>query len=434
MSEAAADGKRNLLRAKPEEIRAVILAFAYFFFLLAAYYVLRPVRDEMGVRSGVRNLPWLFTATFVVSLAIAPIFAALVARLKRGTFLTLSYGFLILNIAAFWALLSGNIAIETTAIVFFVWITIFSVFGVSVFWSFLADLFTSEQATRLYPVIAAGGSLGGFAGSATVTGLAKIVGPANLLPIAGVLVLLALVCALTLNRDAQTTHFAASKTNSDKAVGGGWLAGLATIARSPYIAGIALWVFLLSIAQGFAYNMQASIVGASGLDSASRTQIFGMVDLAANLLTPLIQIFITRLLLQKLGIGPTLGILALVFLGGFLALAASPVLAVLIGFQIANRAGQFAISNPAREALWPVVDREQKYKAKNVVDNAVFRGSDVAAAWLFNALNTGMGLGHSAIALIGAPVAAAWFFLSLGLGRAQAHRAATQKSAEGAAA
>ncbi len=434
MSEAVeAKGWARIVPTRAGELKPALLAFAYFFCVLACYYVLRPVRDEMGIRSGVRNLPWLFTGTFITSLVIAPIYAVLVARLKRATFIPLVYGFLTLNILAFWACLTFGVAVGQTAVVFFVWITVFSVFAVSVFWSFMADLFDSDQAKRLYPFIAAGGSLGGFAGSATVTGLAKVVGPANLLLIAAVLLVLALLSAMRLERQP-LAQGPSRKASPQAAVGGGWLSGLITILRSPYLGGIALWVVLLSVAGGFAYFMQAQIISDANLDTATRTQIFGAIDLGTNILIPILQVLITGLLLRRAGIGPTLAIVAAVALIGFLALAATPLLAVVIAVQVAQRAGQFALSNPAREALWPVVEREQKYKAKNVVDNVVFRGSDVATSWIFNLLSTGLGLGVSAIALIAAPICAVWIALSLGLGRAQANKAATATSipAEGA--
>lgn len=432
MSDETPRGLARVVRARSGELKPVLLAFGYFFFVLACYYVLRPVRDEMGIRSGVRNLPWLFTATFVASLVIAPIYAALVARLKRASFIPLVYGFLILNILAFWGLLTAGAYAAQTAIVFFVWITVFSVFAVSVFWSFMADLFSADQAKRLYPVIAAGGSLGGFAGSATVTGLAKVIGPANLLGVAAVLLALALACAMALERQPVAREPSQKATGQGAAVGGGWLAGVATILKSPYIGGIALWVVLLSLANTFAYYMQAEVISAANLDSASRTQIFGAIDLATNILIPLTQLLITGFLLRRVGIGPTLAIVALVAVAGFLALAAAPLLAVVVGVQVAYRAGSFALSNPAREALWPVVRREAKYKAKNVVDNVVFRGSDVANAWLYNTLSAVAGLGVAGVALVGATVSAGWIALSIGLGRAQA-RKAQQTSAEGAA-
>ncbi|HEX5867710.1 MAG TPA: MFS transporter [Beijerinckiaceae bacterium] len=416
----------------PAERRVLVLAFAYFFFLLASYYVLRPVRDEMAVRSGVRSIPWLFTATFVVSLAIAPIYGFLVAKLRRGVFIPLVYGFLALNILAFWALLSGGIALDAAAKAFFVWLSVFNVFAVSVFWSFMADLFEMEQAKRLYPLIAAGGSLGGLAGSVTVTGLVTAVGPANLLLIAAGLLLAALALAVRLDHVAREvgTSTKAPRTRRE-GTGGGWLAGLTEIVRSPYLAGIAVWVFALSLAGTFAYNMQIDIVGRSGLDSAGRTQIFGTVDLATNILIPLIQLTIARAFLQRLGVGVTLSVVAVVFLIGFATLSAAPILAVLVAFQVAQRTGQFALSNPAREALFTVVGPEETYKAKNVIDNAVFRGSDVTSAWLFNLLNSGLGLGLSALALIGAGAAAAWAGISLALGEAQKREAARHAHAQG---
>jgi AAA family ATP:ADP antiporter len=424
MTEETPKGLARMARALPGELKPVLLSFGYFFFVLACYFVLRPVRDEMGIRSGVRNLPWLFTGTFVASLIIAPIYAALVAKLKRSVFIPSVYGFLIANIVAFWALLTAGAYAAQTAVVFFVWITVFSVFAVSVFWSFMADLFDSEQAKRLYPFIAAGGSLGGFAGSATVTGLAKVIGPANLLIVAAVLLGLALACAIGLERTPVARDHSKRKTDDAKSgTGGSWLDGVSAIVKNPYLAGIALWVFLLSVANTFAYYMQAEVISAANLDSASRTQIFGAIDLATNILIPLIQILITGALLKRAGIGPTLAIVAVVAVAGYLALAAMPVLAVVIAVQIAYRASSFALSNPAREALWPVVGREEKYKAKNVVDNVVFRGGDVANSWIYNALSSAAGLGVAGIALIGAAVSAGWIAVSISLGRAQAAKA-----------
>lgn len=432
----SAPAKRGLFSAvqvRPGEARALALAFGYFFFVLASYYVLRPVRDEMGVRSGVRNLPWLFTATFVSTLVIAPIYAAVVARWKRRTFIPVVYGFLTLNILGFWAMLTANLAVAEAAMVFFVWLTVFSVFAVSVFWSFMADVFTSEQAKRLYPTIAAGGSIGGFAGSATVTGLARVIGPANLLLVAAVLLLCALACAMSLeSRDDPTAATPVKANDEQTKVGGGLLAGLTLLIRSPYLSGIALWVFLLSLGGTFAYNMQADILGRAGLDSGTRTQILGSVDLGMNILNPLLQLTVTRWMLQRAGVGLTLGVVSVVFVAGFLAMAITPVLPVLIVFMVAQRSGQFAISNPARESLFTVVGREEKYKAKNVIDNVVFRGSDMATAWLFNLLHSGAALGLSSISLIAAPVMAAWFGLSLALGGAERRKAASQPAAQGA--
>jgi AAA family ATP:ADP antiporter len=411
----------------PGEWRALTLSFAYFFFLLACYYVLRPVRDEMGIRSGVGNLPWLFTATFVVNLLIAPLYATLVAWLRRGVFIPLIYAFLILNMLAFWVLLNAGIAPVATAIAFFVWITVFSVFAVSIFWSFMADLFVSEQAKRLYPTIAAGGSLGGVAGGATVTGLVTTVGAANLLLIAAGLLALALACAAGLDKLFARGASARAEPvlKSDQKTAASWKSRLELILQ-PYLCGISAWVFLLSLAGTFAYFIQASIISGADLSSDERTQVFGFIDMTANILIPLIQLTIGRFVLQKLGVGITLGVVTAVFAVGFVALAASPVVSVLVAFMIAQRTGQFALSNPARESLFTVVGRDSKYMAKNVIDNVVFRGGDVANAWLYNFLNIAMGFGIPVIALVGAPIAALWLALSIALGRAQARLAEHQ--------
>jgi len=420
----------RLFDVRPGEARALAWSFAYFFCILACYYVLRPVRDEMGVRSGVGRLPSLFLATFLVSLAIAPIYGALVARLKRRQFIPLVYGFLLVNLLAFWALLNAGIAVAALQMVFFVWLTVFVVLAVSVFWSFMADLFSSEQAKRLYPTIAIGGSLGGFAGSATVTGLATLIGAANLLLVAAALLLAAIVCAMSIERAAGQAATAAeeAQATADRQVGGSWLDGIAAIFRSPYLAGFALWVFALSLAGSFAYGMQNSIIGAADLDSGERTRIFGVMDLAGNILQPLIQLLIARWSMKTLGIGFTLGAVAVVFAVGFGAIAMAPTLGVLMALQIAQRTATFGLSNPAREALWNVVPRDDKYKAKNVIDAAVFRGSDVVTIWLFAMLFETAQLGLPTIAMIGVPLMAAWFILSLVLGRARERKAAAQPS------
>jgi len=407
------------------ETRAVAWSFAYFFFVLASYYVLRPVRDEMGIRSGVGNLPWLFTATFFVSLAIAPIYSALVAKLPRKRFVPIVYGFLLLNILAFWICLTGNIAVTVLTWVFFVWITVFAVFAVSVFWSFMADLYSNDQAKRLFPTIAAGGSIGGFAGSASVVLLVNAVGPTNLLLIAGGLLACAMVCAMNLEAAPGLPKGETRKLQEAKPVGGGWLTGLITLVRSAYLGKIGLWVVAMTMVGAMTYYLQAQIISEAGLESERRTQIFGAIDLATNLMIPLIQLFIARPLMRRFGVGIALSVIAIVGAAGFIGLAVAPVLAVVVAFQIASRTAQFAISNPAREALWTVVDREDKYKTKNVVDMAVFRGADLGGSWLIKGLMTA-GLSIPVISAGAVPVMGAFFWLSIVLGRDRARRAAAQ--------
>ena len=394
----------------------MLWSFAYFFCLLAAYYILRPLRDEMGVAGGVNKLQWLFTATFLVMLAAVPLYGALVARVPRRRFIPFVYHFFVANLAIFWLLLAFDVERQTVARVFFVWISVFVLFAVSVFWSFMADVYNSEQGKRLYGFIAAGGSAGALAGPAITIGLAGAIGAVNLLIVAALLLEVAVLCARKLEVEKETSP---EKQNP---VGGGAIDGIPMVLRSPYIAGITLWVALMSVAATFLYFEQAAIVAAASDDPAVRTRIFATVDLAVGLLTLAVQFAATGKLIARFGVGPALALLPFVFACGFALLAAAPVLGVVIAFQALQRTANFAISNPAREVLFTVLAREEKYKAKNVIDMVAFRGSDVVGGWLFTALRS-LGLDIKAISLAAILLAAGWLALALGLGRAQERRA-----------
>ena len=396
-------------------------SFAYFFCLLAAYYILRPLRDEMGVAGGVKNLQWLFTATFFTMLAAVPLYGALVARLPRRRFIPVVYHFFVANLALFWLLLALGIGTQTVARVFFVWISVFNLFAVSVFWSFMADLFAPEQGTRLFGFIAAGGTLGALAGPALALTLAVPLGAHNLLVIAALLLEGAVFCVSRLDAPAAEAPAPAPE------VGGSSLAGILMVLRSPYLAGIALWVALLSIAGTFVYFQQASIVAAASDDPSVRTRIFAAIDLVVALLTAAVQFAATGRLIARFGVGAAAAFLPVVFAAGFAALAAAPALAVVVAVQAIQRTANFALSNPAREILFTVLAREEKYKAKNVIDIVVFRGSDALGGWLFAALRS-LGLELQAIAAATIPAMAAWFALALALGRAQERRAAERKA------
>ena len=418
----------RVVNVKPGEVQALLWSFAYFFCLLAGYYVLRPLRDEMGIAGGVRNLPWLFTATFLVMLAVVPVFGAVVARLPRQRFIPLVYHFFVANIAIFWVLLTFDIEKVHVARVFFVWISVFNLFAVSVFWSFMADLFASEQGKRLFGFIAAGGSAGALLGPTLTVWLAVPLGPVNLLIIAALLLEAAVLCAARLEATAaqlkpeNPAAAAIARAPADAALGGGWLTGIVMVLRSPYLAGIALWVALLSLAGTFLYFQQANIVAAASDDPAVRTRIFATIDLAIGILTLIVQCFATGKLITRFGAGPAAAFLPLVFCLGFVALWLTPMLWVVIAFQAAQRAANFSISNPAREVLFTVLEREEKYKAKNVIDIVVFRGADAASGWLFSAMR-GAGLELTSISLATVPVAAGWLALALALGRGQERRA-----------
>ncbi len=419
----------RLVEAKPDEIRALLWSFGYFFFLLASYFILRPLRDEMAAAAGRDFLQWLFTATFFVMLIVSPIYAAAVARLPRKRFIPFVYHFFILNLAIFWVLLQVDAWRAETARVFFVWVSVFNLFAVSVFWSFMADIYRTEQSKRLFGFIAAGGTAGTLLGSTVTVTLAGALGPVNLLVVAGVLLELAVLCAIRLERAApqKSDQPKAAEDQPQAAMGGGMFDGFMLILRSPYLAGITAWVALLSLAGTFLYFMQIDVVRAASPDPATRTRIFAGMDLAANLLTLGLQFFATGRIVKRFGAGPSAAVLPLVFTAGFVALAIAPALAVIVVFQVLQRVGNFAFSNPAREIFFTSVAVDEKYKAKNLIDTAVFRGGDLVFSWFFTGLRS-LGLGLTGIAAVAIPIMLLWAGIALALGRAQEKRSQQQRT------
>jgi AAA family ATP:ADP antiporter len=297
---------------------------------------------------------------------------------------------------------------------------------VSVFWSFMADLFHSGQAKRLFGFIAAGGSAGALLGPSLTAELAMRLGPVNLLLISALFLEIAVQCVHGLLRAAPSdgAEAATPAAAGEAAIGGGVFAGLVALVRSPYLLAIGGYIVLFTTTSTFLYFQQAHIVAGAFDDPAERIRVFALIDLAVGLLTLLVQCFATGRLISRLGVGPTLAFLPLLTLLGFAALAAAPTLVLLVGFQAVRRAANFAISKPAREVLFTVIGREQKYKAKNALDTLVYRGGDAASGWAFAGLSAGLGLGLPAIALLTVPLAALWLALGLRLGKEQERLAA----------
>ena len=409
---------RALMPATPAERRAALWSFAYFFALLAAYYVLRPVRDQMAIAGGIKALPWLFTATFAAMLVAQPLYGVLVARLPRRRFIALVYHFFAANLVLFWLLLALGIEQVLVARVFFVWVSVFNLFAVAVFWSFMADLFDSEQGKRLFGFIGAGGTAGSLVGPATTLALSGPLGPANLLLVALVLLELAVLCVYRLER---TTGAPQGPRREERLVGGGAFAAVTEIVRSPYLLALAAWVSLLSFGATTLYFAQAHAVATEVQGAAAQTRVFAGVDLAVSVLTLATQVLATGRLLERFGIGVASASLPVVYLVGFACLALSPTLGVVLVFQVAQRWVNFAIANPARQVFFTVVGREEKYKAKNFIDVVVYRGSDALYGWMFESLQA-IGLKLGAVALCALPVTAAWLALSSALGRMHERR------------
>jgi AAA family ATP:ADP antiporter len=408
--------------ATPAERAAALWSFGYFFMLLAGYYVLRPLRDQMAIEGGVKALPWLFTATFVTLVALQPLYGALVAKLPRGRFVPIVYQFFAANLAAFWLLLALHVEPVVVARLFFIWVSVFNLFAVAVFWSFMADLFTSEQGKRLFGFIGAGGTAGGLLGPVVTIVLSVPLGPHHLLVVALVFLELAVLCVGRLERIAGGGASAGPRAD-DRRVGGSMFAGLVEVLRSRYLLAMAAWIALQSLGATVLYLEQAQIVAAAVHGAGEQTRLFAGVDLAVGLLTLATQVFATGRLLARFGTRAAAAALPATYLVGFATLALWPVVAVVVVFQVVQRWINFAIANPARQVFFTVVDREAKYKAKNVIDVVVYRGSDAASSWLFDSLQA-LGLKLGAIAVCVLPVAAAWMMLSSALGRMHEQRAA----------
>jgi len=410
---------RQALAIRPGEGGAALWSFAYFFCVLSSYYVLRPVREEMGVATGVERLPWLFTGTFLAMAAAVPVFGALAARFPRRTLLPVVYAFFIACILGLFALLRGVGAPAWAPGAFFIWLSVFNLFVVSVFWSFMADVWREEQARRLFGFIAAGGSAGALVGPTVTALLAPRIGPVNLLPVAAAILAGALVCVARLRPGAPVAGPGALPDDpaADEApVGGGALGGLARMLRSAYLSGIALFVVLGTLFATFVYFQQAQIVRAAFADPGQRTAIFALMDLAVNALTIGAQLFVTGALATRFGLVRVLPALPLVTLAGFTALAMVSTAGVLVAFQVLRRAAQYGITGPAREMLFTVLPREDKYKAKNVIDTIVSRGGDALSGWAFAGLSA-LGLGMTGVSLVALPLAALWIALAVYLGR-----------------
>jgi AAA family ATP:ADP antiporter len=410
--------KRSLhwaLPATPAERLVSLWAFGYFFMLLAGYYVLRPLRDQMGIAGGVKALPWMFVATFVTLLALQPIYGALVKKLPRRWFIAIVYQFFVVNLAFFWLLLTLNVSTVVVARVFFVWVSVFNLFAVAVFWSLMADLFTSEQGKRLFGFIGAGGTAGSLLGPLITIGLSVPFGPTNLLLIAIVFLELAVFCVYRLERCAARVHEGHRGAGS---IGGSVFSGFVALVRSRYLLGAAAWVSLMSFGATILYLEQANIVARAVHGAGAQTRLFAGIDLSVGLLTLATQVFATGRFLKRFGTGASAGVLPAVYIVGFTVLALAPSLAVVFVFQVAQRWMNFAIANPARQVLFTVVGRDEKYKAKNMIDVVVFRGSDALYAPVFDGLQA-LGLKIGGIAVCALPVALGWLMLSRRLGRTQ---------------
>ncbi|OYP97587.1 MFS transporter [Pseudomonas mandelii] len=412
------------LDVQPGERTALMLGFAFHFCVLASYYLVRPLRDALGLEGGADKLQWLFTATFVVMLLMVPVFGALASRLPATRFVPLIYRVIAASMLVFGVLIANHIAPVAVGRVFFVWISLYNLFIVSIFWSVLVDRFSSEQGRRLFGFIAAGGTLGTFIGPLLAATMATRLGPVALTVAAALLLEVAVRCYRALL--SRTQSQSGSRLMDDRRMGGSMLAGITLITRSPYLLGLVLFMLLHTSAATLLYFEQGRIVAGSYADVASRTQFFAVVDLIVSALTLVFQLLLTAPLIRLVGVGGALVALPLATIVAFSAMALAPVPATVALAQGLRRAVEFAIVRPAREVLWTVVSREEKYKAKNVIETLVYRGGDAASGWLSVGL-TALGAGFGLVALVIVPFAGLWGWLCLWLARHQEKQAESKK-------
>lgn len=396
---------------------AVIAAFCLFFCFWAGYFAVRPVRETVGTLLGRDSVADLWVVTWIASLVIVPAYGFIVARFRRTTFLPFTYAFVGIVLAGVGVTMQGETIDLGVGRFFYVFISVLNLFLISMFWSFLLELFDSGQTKRLFGIIAAGGTAGALVGPLIADLSVEHIGNSGVLYLGAGLFFAAIIAQrvlLNIWRD-QAPSDAASQVN-DKPIGGNPFAGFALVLRSPYLLGIALFIVLLATVTTFLYFEQLRLVQENFADTTERTRVFARLDWIVQTLTILSQVFLTGRIAGKFGVIALLTIVPFAMVFGFLALAASGTFAVLAVVFVLRRACEYAFVRPGREMLYAPLDRETKYKAKNVNDVPVYRGADALAAQV-NSLLSAAGFGAAAVALLGAAVAAAWGVVGYWLGR-----------------
>lgn len=408
------------INAERHELNPALAGFALFFCLFCGYFMLRPIRESMGIMAGIENLQWLFTATFVVMLVAVPMFAWLSSRVPRIHFVDWVYGFFCLNLLAFAGLFQSSADNVWLARVFYVWISVYNLFVVSVAWSLMADVFDGHQAKRLFAFIAAGASVGGLAGPAMSALLVGLIGQSGLVLLAGVLLGVALALKAPLMRWREMGGAgrpgAPLTESTSHPVRGNPFSGLTRVLQSTYLMAIAGFVVLLATVTTFLYFEQARLVAEHFPDREAQIRVFGIIDVIVQAGALLSQLFITGRIAQKLGVRMLLAIVPLLVCVGFIGLALAPTFAMLAALMIVRRIGEYAFVRPGREMLFAPLDVESKYKAKGVIDTVVYRAGDALSGWVKSGLDM-LGQGAVLVALVGAACALLWGALGWYLGR-----------------
>jgi len=409
---------RAAIKVEPHELTATLLSFFFVFVLMTAYFIMRPVRDAMASDWSDVEVSLLWTTTFFLSIIAVSVYGAAISFVRFRFLVPGVYGFFALSFFIFY---SGSNFIADPILVdkgFYVWLSVFSLFHLSVFWSFMSDLFNKEQAPRLFGVIATGASVGAIVGPLLAAQLVNHVGAGNMMLISATMLLIPIPVILVLEKLKRTTlgnENVRVDLSAQQAMGRNPFAGFSIFLKSPYLIGIGLFIVLYVAIGSFVYFELKNLFEVFTRDE--RTQIWAYIDLAVNTLAIFTAMFVTSRISTRFGMATTLALIPALMAIGMLVIALSPVVAVVVGLQVARRAGNYAITRPGREMLFTIVDRETRFKAKPVIDIVLYRGGDMVTAWAFTLLTSVVGLGLGAVAAIGAVIAAIWSFVGMYLGR-----------------
>ena len=404
-------------KVKEKEVKAVIFSFLFVVVLMSAYYILRPVRDAMASDWTDSEVSWLWTLNFFISTAIVALYGVMVSKFRFRLLVPTMYGIFAISFIIFYAL--GSVFEDRTVIdkSFYVWVSVFSLFHISVFWTFMSELFSKEQSGRLFGIIAVGASVGGLIGPSITAFFSVSLGTDNLMLIASMMLFIPIPIIFYLQslKAKELNNEALDIPVSNQSIGGNPLAGFKMFFSNPYLLSIGLFIFLYTGISSFVYFELKNLL--SDFSRPERSVIWAQMDLAVNILAISTGLFATSRIVTKFGMPVTIAMVPIMICIGLLVLAISPLLGVVVVLQVIRRAGNYAVTRPAREMLFTLVNQETRFKAKPVIDIVAYRGGDMLTAWLFTGLTQGLGLGLAAVAAVGAGIASLWALVGIYLGK-----------------
>jgi len=404
-------------KVKEKEVKAVIFSFLFVVVLMSAYYILRPVRDAMASDWTDSEVSWLWTLNFFISTAIVALYGVMVSKFRFRLLVPTMYGIFAISFIIFYAL--GSVFEDRTVIdkSFYVWVSVFSLFHISVFWTFMSELFSKEQSGRLFGIIAVGASVGGLIGPSITAFFSVSLGTDNLMLIASMMLFIPIPIIFYLQslKAKELNNEALDIPISNQSIGGNPLAGFKIFFSNPYLLSIGLFIFLYTGISSFVYFELKNLL--SDFSRPERSVIWAQMDLAVNILAISTGLFATSRIVTKFGMPVTIAMVPIMICIGLLVLAISPLLGVVMVLQVIRRAGNYAVTRPAREMLFTLVNQETRFKAKPVIDIVAYRGGDMLTAWLFTGLTQGLGLGLAAVAAVGAGIASLWALVGIYLGK-----------------